>query len=205
MRLSILICSLKHRETELNRLLTILNPQLTVDVEVLVETDGGELTIGGKRNILLNKAVGDYVCFIDDDDIVSNDYVSKILKAIETNPDCVGIEGEVTFNGNKPKKFIQSIRYNKWFEENNIYCRCPNHLSPVKREIALQVMFPEISFQEDRVYSARIYSYLKKESFIDGIIYFYKFIKNKQDQSWKYRVKTKGVDIEPMIRDWGRF
>jgi hypothetical protein len=115
------------------------------------------------------------------------------------------MEGVVTFNSLRPHKFIHSIKYSKWFEENGVYCRCPAQWNPIKREIALEIMFPEISFQEDRVYSARIYSHLKSEVYIDSPIYFFNFILNKTDQQWKYRIKTRGVDIEPMIKDWGKF
>jgi hypothetical protein len=55
-----------------------------------------------------------------------------------------------------------------------VYYRCPNHLNPIKREIALQVMFPELSRGEDRDFSMRVKRLLKKEEYIDGIIYFYK-------------------------------
>ena len=159
-----------------NNLLNRLRPQKTEEVEILVEVDDGKLLIGEKRNFLLKRAKGDYVCFVDDDDDVSDDYVSKILKAIEKNPDCCGLEGQVTTNGRRRKKFIHSLKYKMWFEKNGVYYRNPNHLNAIKREIALKVGFTEKSHGEDRDFSKAVLPYLKTEEYIEGPIYFYKYV-----------------------------
>lgn len=172
-KLSILICGLKNREPVLLNLAKCLKFQGTSDVEILANIDNGENPIGKKRNELLANAKGEYVCFVDDDDYVSPLYVSKILKSIENKPDCVGIEGIIVQQGQGPKKFIHSLRYSEWFEENNVYYRCPNHLNPVKREIACSVGFPDLYYHEDRDYSMRIKPHLKTEEYINDPIYFY--------------------------------
>ena len=180
-KLSILILSLENRKSYLDRLLTILNPQITEEVEVLIELDNGESSIGKKRNSLLQKSSGQYICFVDDDDLVSYDYVSKILKAIEKNPDVVGMH-LLHFNDNQLAGFTyHSLNYRTWFETRDLtlgfmrYYRNPNHLNPVKREYALNVGFPEISMGEDKVYSQNILRYLNKEQYIFEPIYYYMF------------------------------
>lgn len=184
-KLSILICSIKSREKLLQNLIEKLEKQITDDVEILVEVDNGKITTGAKRNILLGRARGDYITFVDDDDSVSDDYVSKILGAIKTSPDCCGIEGEIThmkkvgrgrhaIRKRFVQKFIHSIQYDKWFEHNGVYYRCPNHLNPVRREIALQIMFLEKNRGEDKDFSMRLKPFLKVEEYINGVIYFYK-------------------------------
>ncbi len=173
-RLSILICSIEERKNFLDKLLSVLMDQLVDELEILVETDNREMTTGAKRNILLERATGDYIAFVDDDDMVSDDYVSKILKAIESNPDCCGMEG-LTFRENteKGQKFIHSIKYDEWFRIGNIFLRCPNHLNPVKRELALQVKFPDQCYREDYDYSKRLRPLLKTETIVEGPIYYY--------------------------------
>ena len=42
-------------------------------------------TIGEKRNWLLEQAKGEYVVFVDDDDLVTNNYVQSIMKRMNTN------------------------------------------------------------------------------------------------------------------------
>jgi len=173
MKLSILICTITGREDLLNRLLKMLERQTSKQVEILVEKDDKEMTIGTKRNRLLEQAKGEYVCYIDDDDMVSGDYIPRILKALETNPDCCGIEGKINRRKNA-NLFIHSTQYKTWFEKDGIYYRCPNHLNPVRRELALQVKFPNKNHGEDIDYSYGILPLLKNEVYIKEPIYFYR-------------------------------
>jgi len=48
---------------------------------------------------MIKMAQGKYVTFIDDDDEISPDYVSEILKGIETDVDLVCYQSEVSING----------------------------------------------------------------------------------------------------------
>ena len=139
------------------------------------------MPIGFKRNMLVNSASGKYVCFVDDDDTVSPDYIPKILAAIQTDPDCVGIEGEITTDGRNPKKFIHSLRYDHWYEAGGIYYRTPNHLNPIRKSIAQQVPFPTINFGEDADFSKRVHPLLKTEVYVDGVIYHYLYLSRKRD------------------------
>ena len=53
--------------------------------------DNGKRSISSKRNNLLHLAKGEYLCFIDDDDSVSEDFVESVTTAIKINPnvDCI--------------------------------------------------------------------------------------------------------------------
>lgn len=184
-RLSILVCSIQRREKQLTRLMNVLNPQMKSNVEVLVETDDGQMSIGAKRNKLLSLAQGDYVAFVDDDDLVSLDYVDKILNAASTSPDCCSLTGEidhvmsVRIGRNRQRRrrikntFVHSIKHDHWYEKNGVYFRNPNHLNAIKRELTLRVGFPEIDSGEDADFSMKIFSLLKTEVEINGIIYYY--------------------------------
>ncbi len=177
MLLSILICHLKSRRKLLERLGVCLGPQIigNADVEVLVESDQGEITTGEKRNRLLRRAIGSWVCMVDDDDLVSDDFVSRILEALKSTPDVVGMEGTLFRSGQLPRKFVHSIRYDKWEEDaRKVFVRSPNHLNPVRREFALQTLYPNKTVGEDFDYSMRLKPLLKTEVMIDtGPIYFY--------------------------------
>jgi len=111
MKLSILIASLIEREYYLKRILSILEPQLTPEVELVIEIDNRELILGIKQQKLLERAKGDYVCYVDEDDIIPPYYVSEILKAIESEPDCVATNGIITVDGKNPVPFYISIKY----------------------------------------------------------------------------------------------
>lgn len=176
MRLSILICHLKSRAESLTALLDCITDQIMFpeDIEILVEGDTGEMTTGAKRNILLEKACGNYVAFIDDDDLVTADYVSSVLKAVETEPDVVGIIGKMYCSNGKDGTFTHSIQHKDWVnKEGGIYLRPPNHLNPVRRVHAIATKFPDKSFAEDQDYSMRLLPMLKTEVMVDHPIYLY--------------------------------
>ena len=190
MLLSILIPSLVSRKQHLDLLCSYISNQIhqymvdkkiDVNVSILCQIDNGEMSIGQKRNELLGGAKGEYICFIDDDDTIAANYIQLVLEAIETNPDCCSLNGLITTDGGNPKAFIHSIKYNTWYEENNIYYRPPNHLNCIKSSIAKQFKFPCINSGEDADWSMQIAKsgLLKTESEINETIYYYDYISNK--------------------------
>jgi hypothetical protein len=145
------------------------------DVEILTDNNLG-YSIGEKRNKLLKRATGDYIAFIDDDDMVVSDYVYRILEATKTNPDCIGTSGKIIINGTTEQQWHISREFGSWYEKDGIYYRTPNHISPVKRELALQTMFKEVNMGEDADYSQRLLPLLKTEVIIEGNIYYYLYV-----------------------------
>jgi glycosyltransferase involved in cell wall biosynthesis len=184
-RLSILVPTLASRTAFLDELMSVLAGQLTSEVELLTERDDGTLSIGRKRNALLARATGEYICFVDDDDLVSSDYVDKIIAATVARPDCVGMH-LLHFNDGVLAGFsYHSIEYTTWHQGTDEatgyirYYRNPNHLNPVKRDHAVRCPFPDISSGEDRVYSMQLRPYLKTERYIVEPIYYYLFKSGK--------------------------
>ncbi len=182
MKLSILIPTLKERKASFNFIYDKLKRLSEgLPVEILTYSDNREKLVGYKRNDLLGKAKGEYVCFVDDDDDVSDNYISKILKAAEQNPDCIGLIGIITFSGKNPKRFVHSFVHDSYFEKNGVYFRPPNHLNPIKTDIAKKFKFPEKNFGEDTDWAMQICNagVITSEVEIEEPIYFYKFEPNK--------------------------
>ena len=188
MILSILIPTLPERADKFNKLFFDINFQIELQnafgiVEVLTDEAPKGKSIGEKRNQLLEKASGEYVCFIDDDDKISNDYIRLVLKALQSKPDCLSLKGVITFDGGNPKIFEHSIKYKEYKSTENAitYERYPNHLNVIKKIIAKQFKFLEINFGEDTDWATQIHKsgLLKKEVHIDEILYYYKYISNK--------------------------
>lgn len=189
-RLSIIICTLSEREEIFESLLERLIQQIDQSdlvrgdeysewvfnakqgIELLWDTDPVK-TIGQKRNDLVDRATGDYIAFIDDDDSVPEYYIDEILRAIESGPDVVGIQGVVDFDGKNPRPFKHSIQYNGWYSKDGVYYRTPNHWNPVRRELALSTRFPSVNYGEDWNYSVKLRPKLKTEVFIERDMYFY--------------------------------
>lgn len=183
MKLSILIAALHSRTDLLTELKAHLYGQIALNkahdhVEVIVSIDGGKMSIGAKRNKLLDESTGEYIAFIDDDDQIADSYVQKILNAIESAPDVIGLNLIHYLNGDLYGFTEHSIAHKDWqniMQPNGQwrFTRCPNHLNPVKRQHAITTRFPEIRYGEDKDYSLRLYPKLKTESMISDPIYFY--------------------------------
>ena len=144
------------------------------NIEIL--TDAIEpMPIGTKRNNLVSAARGEYICFVDDDDTVTPDYVSSILAALESKPDCVGLEGVISWADGTSQIFKHSLQFAGWYTGmDGVYYRTPNHLNPVKREIAASIGFsPSLSIGEDFDYAQRLRPKLRTEEYVDHPIYNY--------------------------------
>ena len=105
-KLSIIIPSYNANEY-LEELLSVLEKQITDEVEVIVIDDGSRVPVpehsfvklfrqqnkgvSAARNKGLAKAKGQYIVFIDADDLISDDYIAQIFKSIENEPDTVYI------------------------------------------------------------------------------------------------------------------
>lgn len=182
--LSLLIPSLNNRAGKLASLLRILSDQLeknkAIDiVELVVDVDNGEATIGAKRNRMMQGAKGKYLASIDDDDRISDDYISLVLAGIKTKPDCCSLNGIYSEKGHIPQTFKHSIEYNGWYEKDKILYRFPNHLNCVKSSIAKKMKYPDITFAEDKSYSEQLQEsgLLKVEYKIEPILYYYDYVR----------------------------
>ena len=178
--LSILIPTMPKRLGLLKRLLNVLNPQVTDEVEILTHSDDGRIPTGRKRNDLIKQAQGQYVVFIDDDDIVADTYVSDILKAATKNPDCITFRGWMETDGQCRTEFRLSINYPYATGIHNgeqIYFRYPNHITPIRRDIAINVLFPNVTIGEDYMWATAIHKagLLKSEVHIKKQLYFYQY------------------------------
>jgi hypothetical protein len=191
--LSILVASLKCRADKLDLLLSRFGPQLTDDIELLTDVDDGEATIGAKRQRLLERSTGRWVCFHDDDDEPAGDYVEAITRALQHGPDCVGFRVDRFINGQHNCEAIHSLRFTRYGASNNPYTlhRTPNHLNPIRRELALQTGFRAWNTGEDTDYAVRVRPLLKTERFIDKVLYTYRLVRDKTGEKRNEQTERK--------------
>ena len=183
MILSILIPTLPERKTLLERLIVSINP--TEQVEILTDSRPRGITTGEKRNDLLNRATGEYVCHVDDDDFVHNGYCREILSALESKPDCVTFEGWMTTNGIAKVDWIIKLgeKYEARQDTDGItrYYRFPNHLAAIKTSISRKARFPHVTQGEDYPWAKELNDrgLIKTSVHIPKQLYHYDFHSNK--------------------------
>ena len=196
--LSILILSLVERIDQLRKLLSSFDAQIADhnhrsddSVEIIVDLDNGKRSISSKRNNLLHLAKGEFLCFIDDDDSVSEDFVESIATAIKTNPnvDCITYDQScivddrqftVSFGLGHP---ITSEDYMRTKGE-ELLRRPPYHMCAFKSKIAKKILFSNSKDDrgksvEDIDWLLRIYPYLNIEYKIQKILHHYKYCSDK--------------------------
>jgi glycosyltransferase involved in cell wall biosynthesis len=179
LKLSVLICN---THTRVKNFLPVIVEELTrqaegKDVEVLWLGDNKKRSLGEKRNNLIDLAKGEYICFVDDDDRVSYDYISLILSKLEKNPDLVTFQAYRNHNGKKDRIVMYDMRYPK--DENKVgrYQRVPNHLMVWKKSKIKDIRFIPSNYGEDSDWAVRVKAHanIKLVQEIKKILYFYDF------------------------------
>lgn len=182
MKFEILIPTMPHRAEMLERLLSVLKPQLVDGVKIT--TDDGLGSIGAKRQRMIENATAEYVAFVDDDDMVSADYIQRIMACLESSPDCVGITMHVKIDG---KEWIPSpiFKHSLQFRHNYHWHgqeRTPHHLCPMRREIALKSRFSDKMWGEDYDFAIGLLPHLVTEAWAgNDPLYFYEYVSKKSD------------------------
>jgi glycosyltransferase involved in cell wall biosynthesis len=182
MKLEILIATMPVRAKLLRRLLNVLEPQLARWPSAACVTDAGAGTIGEKRQRMMEAATGEYIVFIDDDDLIAPDYLDRIMPLLERGPDVVGITMHMKMDGRdwQPDPIFRHTLKNKdnvqWAGND----RTPHHLCPLRRTVALQTRFLSRSFGEDYDYALGLLPHLQTEEWSgDEPLYFYEYWSGK--------------------------
>ena len=181
MRLSIII-PYYNTEDYTNELLKVLDNQITNEVEAILIDDGSDkefipkyewLTVirtnnqgqSKARNLGINSSVGEYIQFIDSDDMVSEDFIEKILKATEEKKDLIEFSW----------KSLNSNRFNYRISERSMFPGVV--LRTFKRSYIGDTRFNEKKdAAEDEDFSRRL-GYLTEEvdvTIIPDYLYFYR-------------------------------
>ena len=178
--LSILICTIPQRKEFLRRLYKILYTQLIDSpykefVEIIVAEDECIMSVGEKRNKLIEAAKGRYVCFIDDDDTIPLYYVQRLIPILDYGEfDCIGFKFVFRFNGrNNPAPGIASLQCNEWICNIDKMTRPISHINPIRNSIASSIKFPLQNRNEDSLWSEELKKQLLNEYFIDDVMYYY--------------------------------
>lgn len=183
-KLSILVCSaLERNETfipkslrRLRMLKSLLSAEDKKKVQILYIIDDKEMMLGDKRNYAREGAMGEYITYVDDDDYITDDYITSLLEAIDKHDvDVITFNAMVSINGGSPKLCRYSSKYSQDYNTETEYHRLPNHIVCVRREISNLVSFPSIIYGEDALYAKILKKHIKTEHYIDKALYHYNY------------------------------
>jgi glycosyltransferase involved in cell wall biosynthesis len=186
--ISILVLSIPSRTESVTALIKKLEGQLgnRRSVEILVLTDNRSQSISEKRNVLLKAARGKFVCFMDDDDGIANNYIDLLLTAVKDNPtvDCISFDQFCSLDG-EPMNVsfgIGNPHGQLWRNEEGLLGdikRPPYHMCLWRREIAQSEEFRPMfaangqSYGEDIDWLMRLYPKVQTEHHIKEPLHMY--------------------------------
>lgn len=186
---SILIPAVPSRLPRLQALMNHLEMQITMSgaqeqVEVLALLDNKKRSVGLKRQALLGVARGRWLAFVDDDDQVSDSYVSKIIEAIATAEANLAVEtiDVITFDTwaviNDAPHVLVTHGNDLANEEYKLagFTRKPWHVHVWARSLARTSKFQDASYGEDAAWLRPFWGIHLHEYKIQGPpLYTYRF------------------------------
>lgn len=151
------------------------------DIEILSLVDNKVMSIGRKKNLLIQMARGKYVTVLDDDDHFSENYIQvmrKIIqKIIDDNSDIdVLCYWQKAIVNNVPSTIKTSIHHEiekfKGFSETK---RPPWQWCAWKTELAKSVEFTNTNWAEDSDFTNAAVKKVKTELIIPKILHYYNY------------------------------
>lgn len=176
---AVLIATLTERQQLLNRVMEQLNAQrVGKECIVIINEDQKQKTTGVKRNELMQSAIDNnatHIAYVDDDDLLSPNYVDLNMSATNDNYDTAELWGQYYEHGKQMNPFHHSIIHKEWWQDDKFYYRCNNHLNCMKLSLVKDFSFLDRNFGEDGNWSMDIQKagILKNEYPVKEISYFY--------------------------------
>lgn len=160
---SVLIPTIPGRELKLQSLVAAVREKVNriapeIRLDICIDFDNRESPIGAKRQRLLEKAQGKYLCFIDDDDDITDAYVEDVLGMIRGGFHTMRLYGNMsgyTFVHTLDMKLTDPMAT---LDEPAIFQRPPNHLNPMLSDVAKLIRFKNAVYGEDLDWSISLIS-----------------------------------------------
>jgi hypothetical protein len=153
-QLSFLIPTIPGRDAKLQELIRRIREKVTwTQPEIRLDYDNRDSTVGEKRQRLLQGAQGKYMCFVDDDDELTDEYFQDLFAFTQSGCDVMRLHGRIgSF------VFTHSIEFKNSFMARppNEFLRTPNHLNPMLTDIGKLVHFKSVKRGEDFEWSVTL-------------------------------------------------
>ena len=195
MILSILIPTIIKRRKMFTKLYNEIQAQLQYmetfhttlgEIEILVDSSksflSGGLSIGKKREALVGRAQGKYLCFLDDDEGIAPNYLEVLVRL------CQGDADVCTFrNISKFDNYWMIVDMSLHYPDNDsatptyMIRRRPWHICPVKSEYAQRHHFEDSNYGEDFTWMHRVLAHCKTEAKSEAVIHQYNHSKETSE------------------------
>lgn len=154
MKLSILIATVKERHEQFKALHDKLSRMIEgKDIEILYDDaprydEPNGLTVGEKRQALIDRAAGKYICFVDDDDDVTWPFIEEVYPLLDNDVDVINANVLAYIDGVK-HIIDQSIYYESEPLQAEVTKRYPSVMSVWNRKTTNKARFKPMNNGED--------------------------------------------------------
>jgi hypothetical protein len=151
---SVLIPTIPGRQAGLTRLTDSIREKAAricpdLRYEFCIEFDNKEMSIGAKRQKLLDAAKGKYLSFIDDDDEITDAYLEDLWATIQGGYHTMRLRGQMSqYPFVHSTEMTMSTPMATW-DEPPVFQRPPNHLNPMLSDMAKLIPFKNAVHGED--------------------------------------------------------
>ena len=147
------------------------------DVEILCMMDNKSMSIGEKRQALLDSARGKWIGFLDDDDWVSSDYIDSLLEAMRDNPaDVITFDQDCMVNDHRfMVRFGWKNPHEAYDPSRTLLLRPPYHMCMWRRKIAKNFRFTASSYGEDIAWISAMLPFVQSETHLDKVLHHYRY------------------------------
>lgn len=177
-------------------------------IEVIHKENGGQAVA---RNLAVKSARGEYILFVDSDDILTSDHI-KIMTdcALSTEADIVTCSYKKFFDGEAvPTIGEGSFKHKEYTAESAMetlfYQRVFTHgpvCKLIKSHIVTNNPFPEGIIYEDLATVYRWFHSSNKIVFVDGVTYFYRQRKHSTMRSSFSTRKFDRIDVTKALKEF---
>lgn len=147
------------------------------DVEIIYDQsrrfiDGG-VSIGKKRDNLVKRAGGKYVCFLDDDESIAPNYIETLLRLCNEDKDVCTFRNISKFDEYWAIVDLSINNENEQSRSDEMVLRKPWHICPVRSEYAKMHDFPDSNYGEDWEWFDKVLSHCTTEAKTNTVIHGY--------------------------------
>lgn len=149
------------------------------DVEFIIDEkprflDGGP-SIGKKREGLVRRAAGRYLCFLDDDEDIAGNYLETLLRLCQSRADVITFRSLANLDSYWCVVDMSlSHKVNDETAPDIIAKRPPWHICPVKSHLAKVHTFEDSNYGEDWGWFQKVITGCNSEAKTNAVIHMYR-------------------------------
>lgn len=153
-------------------------------IEVLIDDsprflDGGP-SIGKKREALVKRAEGKYLCFLDDDESIAPNYIETLVRLCQFNADVCTFRNVSKLDSYWMVVDLKLKYPNDQATSDFMIRRKPWHICPVKSEYAKLHSFEDSNYGEDFSWMERVLAHCTTEAKSESVIHQYNHGKHSE-------------------------